>query len=330
MTGPGGSAQPPRASEAAVAQLARRFDLDISTTSPATLEHLDRAIWHLGQVYLTTGPGELIEEVSVYEQWVRELLAGKRTIAQARELYAKFGYLNGILASLSFALGDHAATEAYCATALAAAGEVGHGRLRAWVLSTASQLAIYRGQHRRVIELTEAGLTAADGTPTFAAVKLASLQAKAHASLGDRRAAEAALAMARHTLALVPIEEQVGGLFSFPEEKLASHEGDIYLRLGKPRRAQEALWRALSLFDAATGPRRSPVDQAMVRLHLAQSFLQLGEVEEACRLGVEALTIHARRPIDPTRHRARRLAAMLQPHGSLPAVRDFIERLAVA
>ena len=54
-----------------------------------------------------------------------------------RELYAKLGYLNGILASLSFALGDHAAAQAYCATALAAAGEVGHGRLRGAVVSLA-------------------------------------------------------------------------------------------------------------------------------------------------------------------------------------------------
>jgi len=197
------------------------------------------------------------------------------------------------------------------------------------VLSTESQLATYHGQHQKVIELTEAGLAAADGTPTFAAVKLASLQAKAHASLGDRRAAENALAEARRSLALVPPEEQVGGLFSFPEEKLASHEGDVYLRLGQPHRAQESLWRALTLLDTATGARRSPVDQAMVRL-LAHASLQLGEVEEAGRLGIEALAIHAARPTDPTRRRARRLAAMLQPHENVPAVRDFLERLEAA
>jgi tetratricopeptide (TPR) repeat protein len=330
VTLPDGPAQPPKASEAAVAQLARSLGLDTSTTSPATLEELDRAIEHFGKVYLTTSPGELVEEVSCYEQWVRELLDGRHTLAEAKELYARLGFLNGILASLSFALGDHAAAQVYCETALAAAGEIGHSRLRAWVLSTASQLATYRGEHRRVIELTEAGLAAATGSPTFAAVKLASLQAKAYASLGDRRAAEAALALARHTLARVPPEEQVGGLFSFPEEKLASHEGDVYLRLGQPRRAQEALWRALRLLDTASGTRRSPVDQAMVRLHLAQSYLQLGEVEEASRLGVEALTIHAGRPIDPTRHRARRLATMLQPYAALPAVREFIDRLDAA
>jgi tetratricopeptide (TPR) repeat protein len=321
---------PPRASEAAVAELARRFDLDTTTTSPATLEQLDWAIEHFGQAYLTTPPSELVEEVMRYERWVRALLAGNRTPAQAGELSVRLGYLNGILASLSFALGDHAAAQAYCAAALATAEESGHRRLRAWVLSTESQLATYHGQHQRVLDLTEAGLAAADGTPTFAAVKLASLQAKAYASLGNRRAAEDALATARHTLELIPSEEQVGGLFSFPEEKLASHAGDVYLRLGQPRRAQEALWRALALLDTATGARRSPVDQAMVRLHLAQSYLQLGEVEEACRLGIEALAIHAERPIDPTRRRAHRLAAMLQPYWNLPAVRDFIERLEAA
>jgi hypothetical protein len=68
----------------------------------------------------------------------------------------------------------------------------------------------------------------------------------------------------------------------------------------------------------------------MVRLHLAQASLQLGEVEEAGRLGMEALAIHAARPSDPTLRRARRLAAMLQPYRDLPAVRDFLERLEAA
>ena len=321
---------PPRASAAAVAELARRFDLDTATTSPATFEHLDWAIEHFGQAYLTTLPGELVEEVMRYERWVRELLTGNHTPSQAAELSVRLGYLNGILASLSFALGDHAAAEAYCAAALGIAEKVGHGRLKAWVLSTESQLATYHGDPQRVIDLTQAGLAAAHGTPTFAAVKLASLQAKAHASLGDRRAAEDALAKARCSLALVPPEEQVGGLFSFPEEKLASHEGDVYLRLGEPQRAQEALWRALTLLDTASGPRRSPVDQAMVHLHLAQAALQLGEIEEAGRLGMEALAIHAARPSDPTIRRARRLAAMLQRYRDLPTVRDFLERLEAA
>jgi tetratricopeptide (TPR) repeat protein len=318
---------PPQASEVAVAELARRFDLDITTTSPATLKHLDWAIAHVGQAYLTTPPSELAEEVMRYERWVRELLAGKHTPSQVGKLSVRLGYLRGILASLSFALGDHAAAQAYCATALAIAEELGHRRLKAWVLSTESQLATYHGDHHRVVKLTQAGLAAAAGIPTFAAVKLACLQAKAHASLGDRGAAEAALATARRSLALVPPAEQVGGLFSFPEEKLASHAGDVYLRLGEPRRAQQALRRALALLDTATGPRRSPVDQAMVRLHLAQASLQLGQVEEASRLGIEALEMHAQRPIDPTKRRARRLARMLRPYRNRPAVRDFLERL---
>jgi len=330
MNRPGGSVWPPRASEAAVAELARRFDLDTVTTGPATLEQLDRAVEQFGQAYLTTPPGELVDEVMQYERWVRELLAGNHPPSQAAELSVRLGYLNGILANLAFALGDHAAAQAYCATALAIAEEIGHGRLKAWVLSTESQLATYHGHHQRVIDLTEAGLAAADGTPTFAAVKLASLQAKAHASLGNRRAAEDALAKARRSLALVPPEEQVGGLFSFPEEKLASHEGDVYLRLGQPHRAQESLWRALTLLDTVTGARRSPADQAMVRLHLAQASLELGDVEEAGRLGIEALAIHAARPSDPTTRRARRLAAMLQPHENVPAVREFLERLEAA
>ena len=194
--------------------------------------------------------------------WVRRLLNNSRASAQHHRLYVQLGYLTGILARLSLARGDHHATEGYCAAAMQAADEVGDGQLRAWILNIQAMLAAYTDQHQEVVDLTTAGLEAAGQAAGATAVKLASLQARAHANLGDRAAAEAAMALARQTMEQVPPEQQERGLFAFPEEKLASHEGQVWLQLGAPERAQKPLRRALHLLDSAIGARRSPVDQA--------------------------------------------------------------------
>jgi tetratricopeptide (TPR) repeat protein len=313
-------------SDDAIAQLARRHGLDALAPSAATIQYLDQAIEHIARSYLTAEPAELTDEIRLYVAWVRRLL-NSRAPAQHHRLYVQLGYLTGILAQLSLARGDHHATEGYCAAAIHAADEVGGGQLRAWILSIQAMLAAYTDQHQDVINLTSAGLEAAGQAAGATAVKLASLQARAHATLGDRQAAEAAMAMAHQTMARVPPEQQDRGLFAFPEEKLASHEGQVWLQLGAPERAQEPLRRALHLLDSAIGARRSPVDQAMVRLHLARSHAELGQFDEARQRAEEALALHRQRPVDHTRRRADEIATLLKPYGESEATQKILHEL---
>jgi tetratricopeptide (TPR) repeat protein len=258
---------------------------------------------------------------------VRRLLNNSRAPAQHHRLYVQLGYLTGILAQLSLARGDLHATEGYCAAAMQAADEVGDGQLRAWILSIQAMLAAYTDQHQDVINLTTTGLEAAGQAAGATAVKLASLQARAHANLGNRAAAEAAMALARQTMEQVPPEQQERGLFAFPEEKLASHEGQVWLQLGAPERAQKPLRRALHLLDSAIGAGRSPVDQAMVRLHLARSHAELGQFDEARQRAEEALALHRQRPVDHTRRRADELATLLEPYGESEATQKILHEL---
>ena len=314
-------------SDDAIAQLARRHGLDALAPSAATIQYLDQAIEHIARIYLTAEPAELTDEVRLYVAWVRRLLNNSRAPAQHHRLYVQLGYLTGILAQLSLARGDHHATEGYCAAAMQAADEAGDGQLRAWILSIQAMLAAYTDQHQDVIDLTTAGLEAASQAAGATAVKLASLQARAHANLGNRAAAEAAMALARQTMRQVPPEQQERGLFAFPEEKLASHEGQVWLQLGAPERAQKPLWRALHLLDSAIGARRSPVDQAMVRLHLARSHAELGQFDKARQRAEQALALHRQRPVDHTRRRAHELATLLKPYGESEATQKILHEL---
>jgi tetratricopeptide (TPR) repeat protein len=314
-------------SDEAIAQLARRHGLDALVPSAATIQCLDQAIERVARSYLTAEPAELTEEVRLYVAWVRRLLDNSRAPARHHRLYVQLGYLTGILAQLSLAQGDHDATQAHCAAAMQAADEASDGQLRAWILSIQAMLAAYTNRHQDVIDHTNAGLAAAGQAASATAVKLASLQARAHATLGDRQAAEAAMALARQTAARVPPEAQDRGLFAFPEEKLASHEGQVWLQLGAPERAQEPLQRALRLLDGATGARRSPVDQAMVRLHLARSHAELGQFDQARQQAEQALALHRQRPVDHTRRRARELATLLKPYDESEATQKILQEL---
>lgn len=317
-------------SDDAIAQLARRHGLDALAPSAATIQYLDQAIEHIARIYLTAEPAELTDEVRLYVAWVRRLLNNSRAPAQHHRLYVQLGYLTGILAQLSLARGDHHATKGYCAAAMRAADEVGDGQLRAWILSIQAMLAAYTDQHQDVIDLTTAGLEAAGQAAGATAVKLASLQARAHANLGNRAAAEAAMALARQTMEQVPPQQQERGLFAFPEEKLASHEGQVWLQLGALERAQESLQRALRLLNSAKGARRSPVDQAMVRLHLTRSHAELGQFDEARQQAEQALALHRQRPVDHTRRRAHELATLLQPYKEAEATQKILQELARA
>jgi tetratricopeptide (TPR) repeat protein len=154
--------------------------------------------------------------------------------------------------------------------------------------------------------------------------------ARAPACVGTGGAGAAAMALARQMMAQVPAEEHDRGLFAFPEEKLASHEGQVWLQLGAPERAQEPLQRALRLLESATGPRRSPVDQAMVRLHLARSHAELGQFDQARQRAEEALALHRQRPVDHTKHRARELATLLKPDGEAQATQKILQELVQA
>jgi tetratricopeptide (TPR) repeat protein len=311
----------------AIARLARRHGLDALAPNAAAIQYLDQTIERVARSYLTAEPAELTDEVRLHVAWVRRLLDNSRAPAQHHRLYLQLGYLTGILAQLSLAQGDHDATQAYCAAAMQAADQVGDGHLQAWILSIKATLAAYTNQQQDVIDLTNTGLQATGQKASTTAIKLASLQARAHAILGDRKAAEAAMALARQRMVQVPPEEQGRGLFAFPEEKLASHEGQVWLQLGALERAQKSLQRALRLLDIATGARRSPVDQAMVHLHLARSHAELGDFNQARQHAEQALVLHRQRPVDHTRRRAQELAMLLESHDEAEAMHKVLQEL---
>ena len=106
-------------------ELLRR--VEASDLGPGTLDQLEELVERLGLDYFAVPPTEFRTSVLSWRRYVIRLLNGQLTLAQRRRLYAVAGWLSGLLAEVSLALGEHAAP--HCITALALAREVGDLRL---------------------------------------------------------------------------------------------------------------------------------------------------------------------------------------------------------
>jgi tetratricopeptide (TPR) repeat protein len=63
----------------------------------------------------------------------------------------------------------------------------------------------------------------------------------------------------------------------------------------------------------------------MVRLHLARSYAELGQFDQACQQVEQALALHRQRPVDHTRRRARELATLLKLYDEAGATQKILQ-----
>jgi tetratricopeptide (TPR) repeat protein len=302
--------------------------VEASELGPTTLEHLELTVERLGLIFLNTPPDALSEEIGWYRHRAAELLEDRQTLAERRHLYVALGWLTGLLGHLAFDLGDYSTARTHCLTALQLAHEADHRELGAWIRSLQAMVALYSGWFQEAADFAWAGeeLTA-DGR--VGRVQLPVLAARAYGRLGDRRGADAAVHRAEEAFERLSSPAQPESVFSVDAARVPFCAGTAYVWLGQPRRAAAYSRRALALYDAATGASRWPANQALARCDLAMALLQLGEVEEACRTGSEALAIFRERQADSVLRRAHEFQAALGSgsYRALPAARAFTEQL---
>src|SRR6266487_1904482 len=132
-----------------------------------------------------------------------------------------------------------------------------------------------------------------------------------------------------HRAALAPLEHGqalVGESNGVVSAMTAALRARAHASLGELREVEEAAKRALALYGA------SPhyMDPALVRFDLATAYLQRKELEEACRVGREALAIPVEHRTSPIISRAHELSLALQPYRRERAVQEFDDFLRLA
>ena len=302
--------------------------VEASELGPTTLEHLELTVERVGLIFLNTPPEHVSEEIGWHRHRATELLGGRQTLAERRHLYVALGWLTGLLGHLAFDLGDYSTARTHCLTALQLAREAGHRELEAWIRSLQAMIALYSGWFQEAADLAWAGEELA-ADRTVGRVQLPVLTARAYSRLGDRRGADAAVRRAEEAFERLSSPARPDSVFSVDAARVPFCAGTAYVWLGEPRRAEGYSRRALSFYDAATGATRWPANQALARCDLAMALLQLGEVEEACRTGSQALAIFRERRADSVLRRAREFQRALGggSYRALPAARAFTEQL---
>ncbi|GII96393.1 hypothetical protein Ssi02_66240 [Sinosporangium siamense] len=169
-------------------------------------------------------------------------------------------------------------------TAWTCAEQAGHTGLHVWAQGTSALIAEWSPQSRLAVRLA---CRAAKSAPAGASrIRIAAIEARAAARIGDRERAAAALARlytAREESPQLDDVAQFGGIFSFPLAKQEYYMGGTYALLGEHAAADRHAAAAIAAYERGPEDERSYGDEALARVDSALAPLAQGDVREAVR-----------------------------------------------
>lgn len=222
--------------------------------------------------------------------------------------------LCGVLANASFDLGWLQAAETQARTAFLCAELAGNNALRAWVRGTQSLVAYWDERPRAAVELAADGWRYVPETGT-ARVRLAAIEARAHARLRDQRATENALARAVQARDEIRGADDPGGMLAFPVAKQSFYTATARLWLGGQGSytdAERDAAQAVELYEADPPEQRRLGELCLARLDLAAARLGRDDLEGAAEQLQGVLAIAAQRRTDSVARRLSQVGRALQ------------------
>ncbi|KRV46727.1 regulator [Wenjunlia vitaminophila] len=265
--------------------------------------------------------------VRYLENEVDGMLRGSYGEAVGRALFGAVADLTRLAGWTSYDMGAHGLAQRYFVQALRLAQAAGDRVYGGYVLVTMSRQAVYLGHGREAVQLARvAQQGVGSAAPHAVQALLCAAEARGHGLLGDARACASALMRAERALETArPGDEVPGWARFFDEAQLADEFGHCHRDLEQYRAAVRHAERSLQLRPAAYARSR-----VFCRTVLASSRLGLGDVEQACAVGTQAL----REAVEMRSTRATEyvyeFGRQLLPYRDVPAVRAFHERAAAA
>lgn len=310
-----------RAADPTLESLELLRQAEASDLGAGTLEQLEELVEQLGVEYFAVPPAQFREEALSWRRYVAHLLDGKLTLRERRQLYAVAGWLSGLVAEASLALGEKA--ETHCATTLSLAQEVGDARMAGWARGTQAQIALYAGDPREAVAFAQAGRRVAP-IGSAALVRSCTQEARASGWIGDRVGTQIALDAAQNSWnALSP--RRARSIYSLGTSYLPYCSATAFVWLGDQAHAQTCASQAVELAD--TEPEPTVSTRVSVRVDLAIALILAHELDAAAAVAIEAMDLWAMRRAYPARKRIYELLTALHPY-SEPCVIDLKERWA--
>ncbi|MEU3344058.1 hypothetical protein ABZ723_03445 [Streptomyces sp. NPDC006700] len=143
-----------------------------------------------------------------------------------------------------------------------------------------SLIAYWTGQYERAAQLAQVGRQHREGGSIGA--RLASLEARALAIVGDSAGALVALSDAERSREAISGRDEVLGVFDFPAAKQFAYAGTALLAVGGQEHVQQAIVSAetaIRLYRSADGDDQSVGDLFAAHLDLASGHLLLGDLD---------------------------------------------------
>lgn len=260
---------------------------EASQLGPRTLEHLDSVVSDMATISPHTPPGELFPKARWYRRQVEDLIAGRHTLREGRELYRHAGSLSVILAWLLIDLGDLGTAEAHCLDAWEHGWQAEDHEICAWAMDAKTTISTYSNQPVAARDAAERGLKHAPQGSVAAAgvsVKLA----RAYSRLGQADQFQDVLKDAQKRFD--QLDHQSSGLFSANSGVLAFYTADSYIWLGQPDRAIPYAKETISFCRDRSLSERDPTREVLARLDLARAHADLGQPDDAAEHIEQALS----------------------------------------
>ncbi|MBC2873834.1 MULTISPECIES: regulator [Streptomyces] len=264
--------------------------------------------------------------VRYLEHEAEPMLRGTYGETTGRRLFGAAADLTRLAGWTSYDIAAHGLAQRYYVQALRLAQAAGDRAYGSYVLVTMSRQAVYLGHGREAVQLARvAQQGVGSGAPPVVQSLLHAVEARGHAVLGEVRACSASLARAERALETArPSDDVPYWIRFFDEAELADEFAHCHRDLQQWRAAAQHAERSLQLRAPAYARSR-----LFCRVVLAAARLGLGELEQACALGVEAAQAAAEmrsvRAVEYVREFERRL----DPYRDAAAVRGYREKVAV-
>jgi hypothetical protein len=271
----------------------------------SSVEQIADDVRRLAHAYNTTPPFHLFTDLTKVRRTVYALLEQTKRPHQLNDLYVFAGQLCGLLGIVSLDLGFPDAGVENARAAWAYGQIVDHDGLRSWARAVHATIAFWSDRPREGIRLTSTALDQAGPGP--GKVRLHAVQARSHAMIGASDEAMAALAAAERAAEKDTPDDllaNVGGEFSFGEERRLLSAAATHLALGQLDKAEHAASQAIALFTSIPiVHRRTPAEYG-ARLDLIVARTLGGNIDGAHDALAPVLTL-------PSEQRTGRLTGRL-------------------
>jgi tetratricopeptide (TPR) repeat protein len=291
----------------------------VSAVGTGTLEHLAAVAAELYRRYPGRSAAELFPIARAYRRRVAQLIEGRHTFKELRELYVRAADLSDLLSDLAFDLGSPVTAEAWAIDAYRHADEAGHNELCAWANGARSTIALYAGQPAKSITHARAGIGMAPRNSPMS-IRLRARAARAHADQGNQQAATELLADAQALCEQLP-DNAPSRLATesaeYTADSLAAAMAGCHARLGNWKDTERHAHAALVARSVIPGW----AEQAQIDLAIA--LANLGRPDEAVDHGKQALG-SSRGWLGTLVPRARVLDAVLtRQYATKPCAQEF-------